>query len=76
MTDVFHHWLESNKKDVLVEWREFIDSMGDVEVYEQTTCTKLEALNLMTDGSNSAFMDFARQSYEDSRDFSNSSFHP
>lgn len=68
----FEAWLSASIKDIECDWLEFIDSVGDVELYEETGLTRPAAISLNTDEATQAFRDFALKAFEDSRDFSNS----
>lgn len=62
----FDAWFIASKQDVEGDWHEFVDSIGDVELYEETGCTRAEAEHLHTDNACEAFREFAYQSFQDS----------
>lgn len=68
----FEAWLSASKKYVEGDWHEFVDSIGDVELFEETGLTRPEAQHLHTNNATEAYRDFALKAFEDSRDFSNS----
>jgi hypothetical protein len=68
----FEAWLAASKQDIIGDWQNYIDSVGDVECLETLGVTKDSAMALSTSDATEAFREFALQEFEDSRDFSNS----